>query len=438
MKIEYILLIFIAVMFLGFVYLNYRFEKTGKVVGEAPSSVAVTVKAYIVIYDVVVDCQQSSAGAGQSISANITIANKGNYDGDTRIDYWIEDYYGMNYSASSLAVKIAPGYSWSSIKSLAVPSYLTAGIYSFKAKASAEETSQTAYCSFEVTSVQAAPPTARYVPPEKVANVEIQYPIGIIITKNTRKEIEIEVKNSGNVDLHNVGMILQGLPLNWFSISPENITLQQNQKQIFKISLLVPQDAATGAYPIIIVVKSDELERVIHSSVNVVSVLEEAEFQNKKLQIMNETEELFKRLDELEKQGADVSAYRDLVYIIQDKVKDAVAEREKGNLPLSTELLYEALDLLKIAKKLIGGLKPPTVVVWSSIRLIGLMIIGIIIGAVVMVIVLRRTKIRIRTTERLKAAKRTAERQKMIEKGIEEIEKGIEEIEKRKRAVKKE
>jgi hypothetical protein len=147
---------------------------------------------------------------------------------------------------------------------------------------------------------------------------------------------------------------------------------------------------------------------------------------------------LFKRLDELEKQGADVSAYRDLVYIIQDKVKDAVAEREKGNLPLSTELLYEALDLLKIAKKLIGGLKPPTVVVWSSIRLIGLMIIGIIIGAVVMVIVLRRTKIRIRTTERLKAAKRTAERQKMIEKGIEEIEKGIEEIEKRKRAVKKE
>jgi hypothetical protein len=91
------------------------------------------------LYDLEVDCNQGGVYAEDSVSADITIKNNGNYGGDMTVEWWIEDTSGTKYTSALTVVNISSGYMWRATKSLVVPSTTNVGIYYFKTNVSTDD-----------------------------------------------------------------------------------------------------------------------------------------------------------------------------------------------------------------------------------------------------------------------------------------------------------
>ncbi|MFH0711168.1 MAG: PGF-pre-PGF domain-containing protein [Candidatus Aenigmatarchaeota archaeon] len=120
-------------------------------ISELTTTTRVTVRS--VVYDVAVGCLQNTVNPGNQISTNLTVTNFGTYQGDMQILWWIEDSSGhsLNISGSS-SINVLPGYTWTSIKVLSLPSSVQPGNYYVKSNVTAPGFYGTAHCSFEVVS----------------------------------------------------------------------------------------------------------------------------------------------------------------------------------------------------------------------------------------------------------------------------------------------
>jgi len=197
------------------------------------------------VYDISVGCLQDIVQAGQSISANITITNNGVYEGDVNIIWWIEDAYGTNYTSGSTIVNISYGKTWSSTKSLLVPSSALAGIYYFKVNLNVDDYSSTVHDTFEVqVPVTTTIPTAGGGITQPVTETKTVSSIPTGGTGNfyyeksaelTIQEIIVEVKNTVNnvgikieesikpVDAPEVVSLDEGKVYKYIKITPTNI-----------------------------------------------------------------------------------------------------------------------------------------------------------------------------------------------------------------------
>lgn len=150
----YVLLLIFVLTIFSFLITNVLVENTTKFIFTARISELTTttiVRVRSVVYDIAVGCLQNSINLGGSISANISVTNKGSYQGDAQINWWVEDDQAnpLNVSGSS-TINVQPGYTWASIKTSSLPSIST-GIYYFKFNISAPTYFETANCSFSVT-----------------------------------------------------------------------------------------------------------------------------------------------------------------------------------------------------------------------------------------------------------------------------------------------
>jgi len=146
-------LVLIFIIF-GFFVTRLMIENTMKsmITAKITELTAVTtVRVRSVVYDIVVGCLQNSINRGEVVSANISVTNKGSYQGDMQITWWVENSFGipLNVSGSS-AINVQPAYTWTSTKTFSLPSSISTGTYYFESNVSAPTYYGTAHCSFEV------------------------------------------------------------------------------------------------------------------------------------------------------------------------------------------------------------------------------------------------------------------------------------------------
>jgi hypothetical protein len=377
------------------------------VLGWTEMNATVTPSQYY--YDIIVECQNAIVNPGNYVSANITITNKGLFEGDIQLNFWLEDIHSTIYTSSSDVIGILQDQTWSSTKSLLVPSYVSAGIYYFKINVSTATYSSSAYCAFEVqvpvaTSVSAGKGGGGgayiSIKPGEIPNIEVKYISNQIVTQNTTKEYDIEVKNSGNITLHNITLYLQGLELNWYSIYPNKIDLGINETAIFKIIYTIPPSAEIKKYPVTISIKSDELEKNILIILNIIEIYKKDEFEKRREILEKEISEIEDEIKNLEERGIPAGTLDRLLYYAKGKLELAKIEMGNGNLVRASELLQEVKDLIELIKDMM----PKTVLmqIVSMQREIILLVVVFVLIAIVLLILYFMSKRKKKKTKKRK------------------------------------
>jgi hypothetical protein len=359
-----------------------EFIRTGKV-AEISATSTVTVKELLNIFNITVNSLQTKVNPGQTISANITVVNSGIYEGFVTIKWLIEDSFENILNSDSTVVNMSFGYSWNSIKSLFVPSNATKGIYYFKVVATAPGYYGSGNDTFEVFSVTITPgpPSAPPPPPyrELKKELEIYYPSKVIALVNSTKEFYVTVKNTGEVNITDLKLILEGLELDWFSIYPTNITLKPNETQVFIVKLDIPAYALKKDYPIIITLLSKEIIRSLQLTISVKKVFDYTELQEKLRIIKAELETLENESKTLEEKGIDIAEIKKLLTIIKGKLNATEKEIQAENPERASEYIYEIEELIDLLKKIIKLKKPVEISLWVFFSSYIILIIFILI-----------------------------------------------------------
>jgi len=352
------------------------------------------------LYDIVIVCQQDTVNRGQSVSADITVTNNGDFEGDTNIDWWIEDAYGTNHTSGSTVVNISSGESWTSTKSLLVPSTASAGVYYYKIRVTAETYSNTAHDTFEVliptaTTVSAPSPgagiggVAAPTVVEKKANVEVTYKKDLIIVAGIPKKHEIKIKNSGDITLNNLSLYLQGIELSWYQIEPTKVDLEINESKTFIINFIVPASAQIKKYPVNILIKSEELEKTVYLTLNVIELLGKTEFEKLREKLEEEIRNLEEQVRGLEERGIPVEPLQRLLFKAREKINLAINEMEAGDLAEASVLINEAKFIIDVIRETITTVIPLGIIfgIWP----LWIIVLVIIILATMLLIVRKVT-----------------------------------------------
>lgn len=315
-------------------------------------------------------------------------------DKANKIFWEIEDSYGTNYTSGSTIANISYGETWSSTKSLLVPSSTSAGVYYFKVNLNIDDYSSTVYDTFEVqvpvVTVSTIPTITGGIAQKKIANLEVLYDKELIIFPGIPKVYQIKIKNSGDLILHNLNLYLQGIELSWFSIEPNLVNLTSNESTTFKINYSVPLSAEIKKYPVSILVKSDEVEKIIYNTLNVITILDKTELENKLKNLEKEIADLEKEIVKLRDRGFPVDYLYTLLYNVKSKVILAKKELEIGNLIQASELIKQAEIIVDSIKKLISEITP------IQTRIIWLVILTILIIITVYLLSVKFAKIKIK------------------------------------------
>lgn len=378
------------------------------------------------IYDISTECQQSTVNPGNYISAKIEATNNGEYEDDVNIEWWIEDSAGAKYTSGSTVVNISTGHTWSSIKSLLVPSYADGGIYYFFANLSVDYYSALAYDTFEViiippTTTTAAPPpgiiatTTTTIPEEIVElikNLEITYPSNIFIPVGSTHTAKFRLKNAGNVTLRAMSLILEGVYLDWFSISPGMMTLLPGVQRTFEITFSIPDNATIKRYPISATITSEEIEKKVDLILNVVKVLDLRELEEKMTELERKIWILSERAEELEDEEA-MKSIESVLKVSREKIALARIETINKKIDKASQLLYETEYLLDLAEATLEVAEEREVRYWATFKgLIGIVSAVVVFSIAVIAIKVKMMKVKKKAPKKVEKPKRVKAKKK--------------------------
>jgi PGF-pre-PGF domain-containing protein len=180
--------------------------------------------------------------------------------------------------------------------------------------------------------------------------IEVFYPTDVIVFLNTTKEVNIKIKNSGYETLQNLKLIVQGLELAWFNISPSSIDLNPNTTQEFKIELEIPHNALIKNYPVNILIKSDNFERSIQLNVNVLKIYDKNELEAKIEELGKNIKTMETDLEDLNATGKDITTTQLVLTLAKQRLDEAEQEMQIENYEKATELVYEVENTIKIVQ----------------------------------------------------------------------------------------
>jgi len=220
----------------------------------------------------------SSVLTSTSFDTNITVENQNSDIGqDFVVDYWItSDNETTNYSSGQQTIYVGASSTSNITAILTSPS--SPGNYRFRSLVTWVGGTATSYDSFEVTapSVVSETPSqngggssgggTRVRPIEEITGdvifdqnkliQVIEYPDNIIISSEENLTKEFIVKNTGNKTLHNMKITISGLPLGFYSITPNSVDIGVMNTQSYKIVFTPTGDS--NKYLFKFIISSDE------------------------------------------------------------------------------------------------------------------------------------------------------------------------------------
>jgi len=88
---------------------------------------------------------------------------------------------------------------------------------------------------------------------------DIEFPKLIKIKQGESKTFGVFIKNTAEISLNNLRLVIENIPLEWTKINPATIVnIRPNDTAVFLVNISIPQDASVIEYPIVITIGSDE------------------------------------------------------------------------------------------------------------------------------------------------------------------------------------
>lgn len=192
--------------------------------------------------------------------------------------------------------------------------------------------------------------TLPYIPPVTYPPIMAQ-PLPKLEIIEWIKELEIErgwigflvvtIKNSGNVDLSNVFINIQGVDLSWVEL-PESFDLKVGENKSLLIKFAIPMNAKSGNYEGKIVVSSLEARDEKSFVLRVFASRAELIYYQI-LTLKKRLQEIENRTLQAEKEGKDVTKVKNLLDSARDKL--GIAERY-----LNQKLYDDAKDMVDMVR----------------------------------------------------------------------------------------
>ena len=324
-------------------------------------------------YDVRITLLENEVQQGSYLDFVLTIENKGEVSQDVFVEYWVSSPQNTTYYSASEAVYTPSVSNQSFTRSAYIYSTQPLGTYFLNVRVTYDTVQPPILANASFLVVARVTPTTLPPPPGPTIYVPVgAFPVptptekiaaGILISKyNSNITLAkgftsfetVTVNNTGQVDLENISLVLVGIPLAWFNITPEYYKiLPKEQSVVFLITFEVPKNARVGSYDGTLIASSgvaSDQKRVTITIVESVEELLRAEIKKLKDDLFS----LEVDTKVAEKEGKDVSAIMLLIESIKSYIKTAEESLENKKFEEALENVANAKNLLERARSMLS------------------------------------------------------------------------------------
>lgn len=328
-------------------------------------------------YDVRIELLENEVPLGDYLNFNIIIENKGEVSQDVDLEYWVSDLNNTVWYYTSEAVFVGAFSNQTFPRSAFIFTNQQPGIHLINVRVTYDlvqqpikkNTTFMVVSGLPTTTIPPSPPppgppgppTEEVIPPivaeERKELKIIEYPTELGIESGWSRYPTVKIKNTGDVTLYNIRLLIRGIPLSWIIIEPLNISsLIPNEVAIFSLKIIVPSGEKTNSYPFKIVAISDEITDEKTGILFVFSSREEL--------LLYELNKVKEKLSDLEnrteaaiRDGKDVSNVITLINETQNMIKQAEDLIKKKDYDNALDKIISTSNLIERANQLL--LKAP-------------------------------------------------------------------------------
>ncbi len=319
-------------------------------------------------YDVKLDLIKNEVPQGGNLDFNVTLINMGPLDQDVFLEYWTTDG-SKTWYYSSEAIFVGAGKNLSIIRTAFVYSAQQPGSYWLSARlnysaaqptievnktftvttapaAAAPSASRTAAAPAAPAAAAAATPTPTPAPKPSWTMDFTEFPQEVTGQSGETKYVKFTIKNTGMLSMHNLTMVLAGIPQGWIETKPSRVnTLGAGESATFITKISIPETAKEQALAVRALAVADEAKQerefnvlIFESKLSMVEY-ELAKAEQGYKQLIKDV----KTLKDANKDTADIDA----------AISEAYNYLSSGRDNLRKEQMDDALLDVRLAKKLV-------------------------------------------------------------------------------------
>jgi hypothetical protein len=288
----------------------------------------------------------------------ITIENKDTTNKDVNLEYWISNEQTWYHNSEKVFVPALSNKTL--LETVYIPSVQPLGTYYLSINLTYDSTKilMEKNVSFSVISKTAGSTTPPTLPPQEISTYGIEiinYPKEIVTESGWTKQSVVEVKNSGKEDLHNISLMIKGIPLGWFEIDPTHIdSLAKNGNFTFSIKFMVPNDTESRKYAGSIITEADEAKD--EKSFLFVVFTTRAELITYEIERLNTTLKEFEfEVESTRQLGRYVDDVLELIKKIREQIKLAKTDLSQNKYDSSLNYISNGWNLLTKARNLLAS-----------------------------------------------------------------------------------
>jgi len=245
-------------------------------------------------------------------------------------------------------------------------------------------------------------PTAPYEPSlSTVRSIEIiEYPSEINASTKEIKLIPVRVKNTGNVLLDNVTLIVGGIPFST-KISPDNIELSSNFTQTFLLRIEIPEVTNFTEYSMFVKAVGDSVSDTKFIKLRITLVTEKERIKSEIDDLRNLIERIWEEALDLGLKGYNVTEVFDILNQAKENLRiaeDYFEKEDYDNSEKYLEIVRKNLEesVIKISQLILKVVIMPAFTFEHT--MIFVLLVGIIGGLIVFIIVQRKKLEKIQET----------------------------------------
>ncbi|MCD6274588.1 MAG: hypothetical protein J7J15_00985, partial [Candidatus Aenigmarchaeota archaeon] len=301
---------------------------------------------------------------GDKLNFKLLIQNMGEVSQDVSLDYWISKDDEIYASVYGEAIFVGAGSNRTLYRSLPIYSNQPSGKYFLNVKLTYSDTQPSIYTNktFLVNSASSSPasssssiPSAPMVVSPVVAASQPIFKLDLIkiipeellVEKGDTRYILMEIKNSGNQDLHKISAKIDKIK-DWFKTVGEIELLEPGATGHLIGKFDIPEDAERETYSINLSVFSEETKKERIYNITVVGSKKEL-LEIKINKIKEALRGLKSRAAELNAQGLDIENGVELLERSHELISIAERDVEEQKYLEATEMLEEARNLMEEA-----------------------------------------------------------------------------------------
>jgi uncharacterized membrane protein len=318
-------------------------------------------------FDVIIAIPNPEVSPGQYLDFTLTLQNMGDVSQDVTVDYWVSDGTRTWFSASELLFVPSQGLK-TFPRSAFIFSNQPLGPYTVHVRVTydLQKPPLEGEKSFQVRAAtssgsvggggggggEVVTPTPGILlpvatPPPYSAIEIIDYPNEILVEKGDTKFPKVTVRNTGLMALHNLQLVVSGIPSSWVEVQPAKLNvLASGDQEDFLVHISVPFSAPAGVRPIRFIALADEKKADKTSQIAI--------FESRAALIEYEVRRLDEKIAQITKDARSAQLLGKNVDAVWKTLEEAKNYTELAKSGLQDGLVDDALGNVRIAEVLVS------------------------------------------------------------------------------------